>query len=364
MLNDILSKFGLEPNDYHIQKLGGGLINRTWKVTDGEKSDQFILQQINKNVFKSPHDIADNICKIGEFLRSRHPDYLFVSPLAATNGNYVITDNDEFYRLFPYVKRSITIDTVRSTQEAFEASRQFAKFTYLLADFNVDHLNYTLVGFHDLTNRYNQFQQAVKTADTERLNNAIEVMKRADLYQDIASTYENIVKNKLIPFRVIHHDTKISNILFDESRNGLCVIDLDTVMPGYYISDVGDMMRTYLSPYNEEEQDLTKIRIQEEIFKAIVEGYFSEMGTVITAMERSLFVYAGKFMIYMQALRFLTDYLNRDVYYHTTYSEHNLVRAKNQFALLDSYHSAEGRFQQVLDTIISNLPIKHNVALK
>jgi len=364
MLNNILSKFGLEPKDYHIQKFGGGLINRTWKVTDGEKSDQFILQQINKNVFKSPHDIADNISKIGEFLHFHQPDYLFVSPLAATDGSYIINDNDEYYRLFPYVKSSITIDTVRSTQEAFEASRQFARFTYLLADFNVDNLNYTLVGFHDLTARYNQFRQSVNTADPERLNNAREVIKRANLYQDIASTYESLVKNKLIPFRVIHHDTKISNILFDESRNGLCVIDLDTVMPGYYISDVGDMMRTYLSPYNEEEQDLTKIGIQEEFFKAIVEGYFSEMGTVITAMERNLFVYAGKFMIYMQALRFLTDYFNCDVYYHTTYPEHNLVRAKNQFALLDSYHAAEGRFQQILDTTISNLPVKHNVAFK
>jgi thiamine kinase-like enzyme len=362
MLNNILSKFGLEATNYHIQKFGGGLINGTWKVTDGEKSDQFILQQINKNVFKTPQDIADNISKIGAFLHLNHPEYLFVSPLAATDGSYMIKDNDEYYRLLPYVKNSITIDTVKSTQEAFEASRQFARFTYLLTDFNVDHLTYTFKGFHDLTTRYNQFRQAVNTADPDRLLAAKEAIKKANLYQDVALTYENIVKDKLIPFRVIHHDTKISNILFDESRNGLCVIDLDTVMPGYCISDIGDMMRTYLSPYNEEEQDLAKIVVREEIFKAIVEGYFSEMGTVITEMERNLFVYAGKFMIYMQALRFLTDYLNGDVYYQTTYPEHNLVRANNQFALLDSYHAAEGRFQQILNTIITNLHIKHNIA--
>lgn len=362
MLNNILSKFGLDAKNYQIQKLGGGLINRTWKVTDGEKSDLFILQQINKNVFKSPEDIAENIHKIGDYLHFHQPEYLFVSPLAATDGCYLIKDNDEYYRLFPYVKNSITIDTVNSTQEAFEASRQFARFTYLLDEFDVDKLKYTLSGFHDLTTRYNQFRQAVRTADAERKFNAREVIEKADLYQDVALTYENIVKDKLIPFRVIHHDTKISNILFDESRNGLCVIDLDTVMPGYYISDVGDMMRTYLSPYNEEEQDLTKVGVREEFFKAIVEGYFSEMGTTITQMEGKLFVYAGKFMIYMQALRFLTDYLNHDIYYHTTYPEHNLVRAKNQFALLDSYHSAEGPFQQILDTVINNLPIKHGIA--
>jgi hypothetical protein len=361
MLNNILSKFGLEAANYHIQKFGGGLINGTWKVTDREKSDQFILQQINSTVFKSPQDIADNISKIGAFLHAHHPDYLFVSPFAATNGSYMITENDEYYRLFPYVKSSITIDTVKSTQEAYEASRQFARFTYLLADFNVDELSYTLMGFHDLTARYNQFLQAINNTGSERRFNSREAIEKASGYQDIALTYENIDKDKLIPFRVTHHDTKISNILFDESRNGLCVIDLDTVMPGYYISDVGDMMRTYLSPYNEEEEDLTKIYVREEFFKAIVEGYFSEMGTVLTTVERNLFVYAGKFMIYMQALRFLTDYLNGDIYYHTTYPEHNLVRANNQFALLDSYHAAEGHFQQILDTIISNLPIKHKI---
>ena len=362
MLNHILSKFDLEAKNYHIQKLGGGLINRTWKVTDGEQSDQFILQQINKNVFKSPQDIADNISKIGAFLHAQHPEYLFVSPLPAIDGNYIIKDNDENYRLFPYVRNSITIDTVQSTQEAFEASRQFARFTYLLAGFDVNQLTYTLMGFHDLTARYNQFKKAVNTAGPERLHHAGEAIKKANLYEDIALTYENIVKEKLIPFRVIHHDTKISNILFDERQNGLCVIDLDTVMPGYYISDVGDMMRTYLSPYNEEERDLTKIGVREEFFKAIVEGYFSQMGTVLTNKERNLFVYAGKFMIYMQAIRFLTDYLNHDIYYQTTYPEHNLVRANNQFALLDSYHAAEGRFQEILDTVISNLPVKQNIS--
>lgn len=204
----------------------------------------------------------------------------------------------------------------------------------------------------------------VNTAASERKLNAMEVIEKAHLYQDVASTYETIVVDKLIPFRVIHHDTKISNILFDEARNGLCVIDLDTVMPGYYISDVGDMMRTYLSPYNEEEQDLAKIAVREEFFKAIVEGYFSEMGSIITPMERNLFVYSGKFMIYMQALRFLTDYLNADIYYQTTYPEHNLMRAKNQFELLDSYYNAEGRFQQILDTIINKLPVKDSITLK
>jgi Ser/Thr protein kinase RdoA (MazF antagonist) len=358
MLNNILSKFGLEPENYHIQKFGSGLINRTWKLTGVEKSEQFILQQINRTVFKSPEDIAANISEIGTYLQLHQPDYLFVSPLVAADGSNMVKDHDEYYRLSPYVKGSVTIDTVNSTQEAFEASRQFARFSHLLAEFDVNRLAYTLSGFHDLSTRYKQFSQALRTAGSERKLNAQDTIAKADLYQDVALTYERIVKDKLIPLRVIHHDTKISNILFDESRNGLCVIDLDTVMPGYYISDVGDMMRTYLSPYNEEEQDLAKISVREDIFEAIVEGYFSEMGATLTTTELNHFVYAGKFMIYMQALRFLSDYLNGDVYYHTSYPGHNLVRAKNQFALLDSYCNAEQRFQQILEEIVNLLPGK------
>ena len=358
MLNNILTQFGLEPDQYHIQQFGSGLINRTWKVSGGEKPEHFILQQINKTVFKSPEAIAANISKIGTYLWLQHPEYLFVTPLPAADGSNMVKDDDEYYRLSPFVKGSVTIDTVHSTQEAFEASRQFARFTHLLANFEIAGLAYTLSGFHDLTTRHKQFMQALNTADSERMLIAKDSIAKANLYQDIALTYERIVEDELLPLRVIHHDTKISNVLFDESRNGLCVIDLDTVMPGYYISDLGDMMRTYLSAYNEEEQDLTKIAVREDIFEAIVEGYFSEMGSTLTTVELNHFVYAGKFMIYMQALRFLTDYLNGDVYYHTSYAGHNLVRAKNQFALLDSYCNAEQGFQQVLDGIVNRLSSK------
>ena len=131
-----------------------------------------------------------------------------------------------------------------------------------------------------------------------------------------------------------HHDTKISNVLFGKQGNGLCVIDLDTVMPGYFISDFGDMMRTYLSPVSEEEKDFSLIGIREEYFEAIVSGYLGEMKTELSADEIAHAVYAGKFMIYMQAIRFLTDHLNRDVYYGAKYEGHNLVRTHNQITLL------------------------------
>ena len=167
--------------------------------------------------------------------------------------------------------------------------------------------------------------------------------------QEIVSISEQISNNLDFKKRVTHHDSKISNVLFDENDKGLCVIDLDTVMPGYFISDFGDMMRTYLSPVSEEEKDLSKIEIREEYFKAIAEGYLSEMGKELTAIEKRYLVYAGKFMVYMQALRFLTDYLNNDIYYGSKYEGQNFIRANNQVCLLKKIIEKEKTLQEMVN---------------
>ncbi len=151
--------------------------------------------------------------------------------------------------------------------------------------------------------------------------------------------------------RVVHHDAKINNVLFDIGNDaGLCVIDLDTVMPGYYISDVGDMLRTYLSPVSEEESDLSRIVIREEYFREIAKGYLGEMQLSLSLEEKQYFVYAGKFAIYMQALRFLTDYLYDDIYYSTKYRNQNLIRANNQITLLQRYMEKEDRLNEILNS--------------
>ena len=166
--------------------------------------------------------------------------------------------------------------------------------------------------------------------------------------RNILEQYEKIKSNPDFKLRVTHHDTKISNVLFDENDNGLCVIDLDTVMPGFFISDVGDMMRTFLSPASEEEKELDKIIVREDFFRAILEGYLSEMKNELSKEEIAHFVYAGKFMVYMQAIRFLTDYINDDVYYGARYTGHNLVRALNQITLLKRLTEKEQRFDQIV----------------
>lgn len=333
MLHSILAAYGLHQDQCAITPFGNGLINHTWKIETG--NDAFILQRINDNVFKKPQDIADNITSLSQFLAKAKPDYLFVASLTSLQGRELVHDAKEgWFRMFPFINNSFTYDVVTSATVACEAARQFGRFTHFLSGFNAARLHCTLPHFHNLSMRYEQFEKAISEGNDTRINQSKESIRFLREHKDILITYEAICGNKAFKKRVTHHDTKISNVLFDAADKGLCVIDLDTVMPGYFISDVGDMMRTYLSPVSEEETDFSKIEIREDYFKAIADGYLSEMNGELTAAEKKAFVYAGKFMIYMQSLRFLTDYLNNDVYYGAKYAEHNLNRAGNQIHLL------------------------------
>jgi Ser/Thr protein kinase RdoA (MazF antagonist) len=233
------------------------------------------------------------------------------------------------------VQQSHTIDVATNPAQAFEAAKQFGAFTKKLSGFNTAQLKITLPDFHNLSLRYQQFEKALISGNEERITASSKEIALLQKHKTIADDFEKIKLDTDFKIRVTHHDTKISNVLFDEKDKGLCVIDLDTVMPGYFISDVGDMMRTYLSPVSEEESDFTKIEIRKEYLEAIINGYLSEMNDELTGKEKQAFLYAGKFMIYMQALRFLTDHLNNDVYYGAKYEGHNFVRGKNQLVLLE-----------------------------
>jgi thiamine kinase-like enzyme len=195
--------------------------------------------------------------------------------------------------------------------------------------------------------RYQQFQQSLKNGNRDRISKSAFSIELLQEQVDIVKEFEAIKQNPEFKLRVTHHDTKISNILFDKNKRGLCVIDLDTVMPGYFISDVGDMMRTYLSPVSEEEPYFSRIEVREEYFKAIVRGYLHEMHDELTSFEKNYFVYAGKYLIYMQALRFITDYFNNDVYYGAKYSDQNFVRANNQIVLLQKLLEKEEQLSKM-----------------
>ncbi len=329
-MQEVLKEYGFSGSSCSVIPLGNGLINTTWLVEWQAK--KYVLQKINQQVFRSPSAIADNLQLLERYLKENSPGYLFAAPLQTPNGENLVKTIDGYFRLFSFVEGSHTIDVVQNAEQAYEAAKQFGKFTRLLSDFEAGRLNITLPDFHNLSLRYLQFEEALVNGNAARIKGSAALISFIKTNRNIVDAFEESRQN--LKFRCIHHDTKISNVLFDETGKGLCVIDLDTVMPGYFISDVGDMMRTYLSPVSEEESDFTKIRVRKEIYKAIEDGYLSEMGAELTFPEKNYFHFAGIFMIYMQALRFLTDHINNDNYYGAKYEGHNFVRAGNQITLL------------------------------
>jgi Ser/Thr protein kinase RdoA (MazF antagonist) len=347
MPRSVLPAYGFEENSLRVEVFGSGLINNTWKVIAPGR--EYILQRVNHAVFKEPENIANNISLIGEFLRKNHPEYTFVSPVPASNGDEMIYLKGEgYFRLFPFVAGSHSKDVVETPEQAYEAATQFGRFTRLLHGIDIKKLKLTIPCFHDLTLRYQQFLRALEKGNKERIKESEALIRSLVAQAGIVTEYGNIIANPEFKLRVTHHDTKISNVLFNKDGKGLCVIDLDTVMPGYFISDVGDMMRTYLSPVSEEETELEKIEVRDDFYKAIVEGYYNEMKEELTETEKKYFFYAGTFMIYMQALRFLTDYLNDDIYYGAKYPRHNLMRARNQLVLLEQLLKKKDQLENIL----------------
>ena len=338
----VLKAYDLHDPSVEVSTISNGLINHTWKLNQGNHA--WILQKINTSVFQQPEWIQENIEQLGRYIQSINPQYQFVMPLSASDGTTLVEQDGNFYRLFTYIPNSQTITVVENTQQAKEAAFQFGNFTRQFANFDCSQLHTTIKSFHDLSFRYEQFQQSLRHGVQERVIQAEKWIALLASFSFIEQTYRSILTDPEFKVRVMHHDTKISNILFDQNHHGLCVIDLDTVMPGYFFSDLGDMFRTYLSPVNEEEKDLSLIQVRIDMYKAIVEGYAQGMGDVLTEKERQSFFDAGAIMIYMQALRFMTYFLYGDQYYQIQYPTHNFERAKNQITLLQQYLSKKNEF--------------------
>lgn len=346
MIDAVLKAYGLDPRETKVESLTSGLINHTWKVMSADQ--EYIVQRVNDQVFRKPLGIAENIRMIADYLQKHSPDYLFVSPVADLEGKDIHIDEGGYFRMFPYIKGSHTINVVSDPQQAFEAAVQFGRFTRLLSGFDAGKLHVTIPDFHNLKLRYRQFEVAMANGDPDRIRESAHLVSQIKQHLHIVESFERIRTNPQVKHRVTHHDTKISNVLFDTDGKGLCVIDLDTVMSGYFISDVGDMMRTYLSPANEEEKDFDLIEVREDYFRAIVNGYRGSMGDELTGEEQKLFLYSGLFLIFMQAIRFLADYFNGDVYYGARYEKQNFVRAGNQLVLLKRLDEKTDLLQKII----------------
>lgn len=330
----VLRAFGIAEG-VPIQSFGSGHINRTFKIDVDDQS--FILQRVNHHVFQKPEIIAANIRLASDHLKKNHPDYLFLSPLPSQSGLDMEYDEEGYpWRLLPYFKNSVTLNEVVTPLEAYEAARGFAQLTKNLSGCDVSKFKPTIDRFHDLNWRFEQFQDALADAKPHRLERATEAIQACNNFSYLVDEYSNLLADGFLNQRVMHNDTKINNILFDsQSRKVVCVIDLDTLMPGYFIYDLGDMIRTFVSPVSEEEQDFAKITFRKDIYDALLQGYLSEMKSELNEKEIQAIPFAGCMMTYIMALRFLTDFLKGDVYYTTTYEGQNLNRALNQLRLLE-----------------------------
>lgn len=324
-----------------FQTLQQGLINKTYTVTTTQ--GDYIFQSINQNVFKSPEDIDHNINVLGNYLKTTVPDYLFTHLVATKKNKTLVEWEGNYYRAFKKIN-GFALDVLDNAHQVNEAAKQFGKFTHLLTNFPLQEVKTTLPDFHNLSLRYQQFESALLNGNRTRIGESKTSIDFLVGHKKYVDQYQNFIHHNEVKQRVTHHDTKISNVLFEKSSsinlqdNAICVIDLDTVMPGYFISDVGDMYRTCLCPVSEEENNLDLIMVDKNKWEAIREGYLSEMASNLSGYEIDHFIFAGQFMIYMQALRFLTDHLNNDLYYGAKKEGQNLARALNQIRLLELYN--------------------------
>ena len=348
--SEVLSAYGYTKENIQITQIGTGLINRTYLLSPLSEDKKYILQNINTSVFKNPQAIANNFKAIADYLSKNYKDYLFIKPISTLNGEEMALIQNEYWRMLPFVSDTVSLEVLSDPKQAYEAAKQFGKLSRLLNNFNTTSLKPTIPGFHDLGLRYEQFMLALNQTSKQFKGLAKLEIDSALHHRYILDYYNSYNHRGDFPDRVMHHDTKISNVLLDaETYIGVCVIDLDTIMPGKFISDLGDMMRTYLCAYAENETDLSRIKIRLPYFEAMVKGYLSEMKSILTETEKELILFSGKYIIYMQALRFLTDYLNGNVYYPISYPTQNLDRTKNQFKLLSELSLNEKELQDIIE---------------
>lgn len=336
----VLSAYGF--SDLHeIQPFGSGHIHKTFEVEGADKS--FILQRINPFVFKKPELISHNIIQATNYLNTHYPEYRFLSILPARDGSVLVYDDEGYpWRLLPFIENTYTVNEIRTASEAFEAAKGFAQLTRYLDGCDPAKFYPTIERFHDLGWRYEQFEKALASTSSDRAVQAGDAINLCRHFTYLVEEYKQLILSGKLKLRITHNDTKINNILFDNhAHEAACVIDLDTLMPGYFIYDLGDMVRTFVSPAGEEEKDFSKIVIRKEIYSALIAGYLAEMDMVLTEEEKSAIPFSGLMMTYIIALRFLTDYLEGDVYFQTRYPHQNLNRATGQLRLLeklDEFH--------------------------
>lgn len=338
----ILSRFGIKENILSIEPFGNGHINDTLKVTTEAGTPGYVLQRINHHIFTNVEMLQNNIHTVTSHIRAKLQergeediDRKVLTFLPADDGKRYCFDGESYWRVCLMIPRSRSLEEVNPSS-SYEAGRAFGDFQSMLSDLPEGALGETIPNFHNMEFRLQQFYEAVQANAAGRADEVKDLIDEIEKRAEEMCVQEELYREGKLKKRTNHCDTKVNNILFDEDGKVLCVIDLDTVMPGFVLSDIGDFIRTGANTGAEDDEQLDRVGVNMEIFKAYTRGYMEKAKSFLTPLEIGLLPYGGRLLTYMQTVRFLTDYLNGDTYYKTHKPKHNLIRTRAQFKLLQS----------------------------
>ena len=359
-LHSIVSCFQIEGTPSEIKPLGSGLINDTSIVRTAETAaPDYVLQRINHKIFTDPDLLQHNIEVVTDHIRSKYEasgaddiDRRVLRFIPTPEGKTYTVSDGEYWRMMVFIPRAVTREEVTS-ELSYDAGKAFGRFQAMLTDVP-EVLEESIPDFHNMEFRLHQLDVAVAADPAGRVAEVKSLLDAIGCRAESMCRAERMHREGKLPKRVCHCDTKINNMMFDESSDRvICIIDLDTVMSSFIFSDFGDFMRTAACTAAEDEPDTGKIHFNMDIFKAFTRGYIESAGEFLLPVEIENLPYAAERFAYMQAVRFLADYINGDTYYKIAYPEHNLVRTKAQMALLYDMEAKEPEMKAYIDELVA-----------
>lgn len=369
-VKELLEAYDFKGNLENISKISEGHINDTFvfefKDTSGNIT-KYLVQELNTNVFKKPAELMENVVGVTEHIRKKisecggDPDRESLLVYRAKDGKpFHITQNGKFWRFYNYIANSHSLQEVKNADDFRASAMAFGKFQKMLSDYPIDSLTETIPNFHNTVSRFNDFKAAVSENLSGRVGTCREEIEFIFERENDCGVLTKLIDTGELPLRVTHNDTKLNNVMFDDDTNeGICVVDLDTVMPGLSLYDFGDSIRFGASTAAEDEKDLDKVHFSKEYFAAYADGYLSTAGKSLTANEIKYLPFSAKLITLECGMRFLGDYINGDTYFKTEYPQHNLVRARTQLKLVKDMEDSMDNMK----TIISDICRKYKINL-
>lgn len=352
-IDEILKQYDFYDKNIKVIEFGNGNINKTYLV---KKDDWYIVQKINGKVFKKPQDVIYNINLLNQYTKINNKNITVIELVTNKNGSFLSkckhTDND-YFRCYKYINSKIIDKDRISYNHLYEAGKIIGTFINEFNELDYRLLKETIPNFHNTKLRYDNFIKVSNEDKYFRKRLAINEVNKLLSYKYLIESVD-----EKLPYRVCHNDTKINNILFNDYGKGVALIDMDTVMPGLLIYDYADGLRSCISNLQEDDKNINKLQINLNNFYFFTKGFLESVINIITFNEVMSLIKGLKIITYECALRFLTDYIENDVYFKTQYCSHNLVRTKNQIALLDEIINKEKDFEKIIIKIL--LEIKRN----